>query len=201
MVSVLIPSRNEKYLEQTIKNVLDNARGDIEILVALDGWLPEPQIVTNDPRVTFYHEPTSIGQRQSINKLARLSKGEFIMKLDAHCAVDEGFDVKLVKDCEYDWTVIPRMYNLDVQTWAPKLHKRTDYMLMVMDRGFLRANYYPNLKLRQPRNNVMIAWGHFFSCTRKDFGNWVAVTKITVLGERRALKFPVKRGFQVDHLK
>ncbi|GAG07462.1 unnamed protein product, partial [marine sediment metagenome] len=30
---------------------------------------------------------------------------------------DEGFDVKLMKECEYDWTVIPRMYNLHVFDW------------------------------------------------------------------------------------
>jgi len=114
MVSVLIAARNEIYLEKTIQDVLSNSRGEIEVLVALDGYLPDPQIHCNDNRVTFYHEPVSIGQRQSINKLARLAKGKYIMKLDAHCAMDEGWDVKLAEDCEYDWTVIPRMYNLDV---------------------------------------------------------------------------------------
>lgn len=39
------------------------------------------------------------------------------MKLDAHCAVDKGFDVKLMADCEPDCTVIPRMYNLHVFDW------------------------------------------------------------------------------------
>jgi hypothetical protein len=65
------------------------------------------------------------------------------MKLDAHCAVDKGFDVKLQKDCEPDWTVIPRMYNLDAETWLPKLHKRTDYMYISMEPGLvLRVQYY-----------------------------------------------------------
>ena len=45
MLSILIPARNEKYLEPTIRNVLANAEGDIEILAALDGYLPDPQIV------------------------------------------------------------------------------------------------------------------------------------------------------------
>jgi hypothetical protein len=31
-----------------------------------------------------------------------MSEAKFIMKLDAHCAVDKGFDVKLAEDCEYD---------------------------------------------------------------------------------------------------
>jgi len=142
-LSVIIPSRNEKYLEPTIRNVLENARGDIEILVVLDGWLPEPKIDIGDPRVVFYHFKESIGQRQSINYAAKRAKGKYMMKLDAHCAVGEGFDVILARDCEYDWTIIPRMYNLDIETFKPKLHKRTDYMYMrVRENGQFRAEYY-----------------------------------------------------------
>jgi hypothetical protein len=44
------------------------------------------------------------------------------MKLDAHCALDEGFDVKLMKPYEdgeigMDATTIPRMYNLHAFSW------------------------------------------------------------------------------------
>ena len=42
------------------------------------------------------------------------------MKLDAHCIVDEGFDIKLMKDCKYEWTVVPRMYNLHAFDWQCK---------------------------------------------------------------------------------
>ena len=73
MLSILITARNEIYLDKTIRDVLANCEGDVEILVALDGYLPDPQIVLNDNRVVFYHESTSIGQRQSINKLAKLA--------------------------------------------------------------------------------------------------------------------------------
>lgn len=128
MLSVIIPARNEIYLEKTIRNVLENAQGEIEIIVELDGYIPEPQIVLNDQRVTFIHHKESIGQRAAINHAASIAKGKYIMKLDAHCAVGPGFDVILAKDCEPDWTVIPTMYNLDITTWQPKKHKRTDYM-------------------------------------------------------------------------
>lgn len=143
MLSVIIAARNEKYLEQTIRNILANAEGDIEVIVELDGYLPDPRIDTGDPRVIFYHHEKSIGQRQCINHGARVAKGKYIMKLDAHCAVDKGFDVKLAADCEYDWTIIPRMYNLDINTFQPKKHKRTDYMYMGCAEGrLLRAEYY-----------------------------------------------------------
>jgi cephalosporin hydroxylase len=150
MLSVIIPARNERFLEKTIRNVLQNARGEIEILPVLDGWIPDPQIVINDDRVRFIHNPEPIGQRQSINLAARQARGKYIMKLDAHCAVDEGFDVKLAADCEYDWTVIPRMYNLDINMWKPKLSKRTDYMYIGWnEKKQLRSLYYSGNEWRK----------------------------------------------------
>lgn len=153
MLSVIIPARNEIYLEKTIRSILAAAEGEIEILAMLDGYKPDPQIEMNDNRVKFEYYPESIGQRQCINAGAKIAKGEFIMKLDAHCNVDKGFDVKLAADCEHDWTVIPRMYNLDHETWQPKLHKRTDYMYIGCGEGrLLRAEYYD----RQPDTAKLI---------------------------------------------
>jgi len=155
MVSIIIPARNEVYLEKTIRSILENAEGKIEIIVELDGWVPDPTIHVHDMRVIFYHHPESIGQRACINHGATIAKGEYIMKLDAHCAVDKGFDVKLAADCEYDWTVIPRMYNLDVTTWKPKLHKLTDYMYIsspTAEKPF-RAEYYGGDEYKRLRKN------------------------------------------------
>jgi hypothetical protein len=152
MLSVIIPSRNEIYLERTIRNILENARGDIEIIAELDGY--DIDFSIDDPRVVFVRQPEAIGQRACINHGASIAKGEYIMKLDAHCAVGPGFDVILAADCQYDWTVIPRMYNLDIETWKPKLHKRTDYMYIGCGEGrMLRAEYYGS---RQPRRNELI---------------------------------------------
>lgn len=168
MVSVIIPARNEKYLENTIKNVLENARGEIEIIVVLDGYLPDPQIKLDDSRVRFLHNEVARGQRQSINQAVAVSNGKYIMKLDAHCAVDEGFDIKLKADCEYNWTIIPRMYNLDVSSWKPKLIEDTDtairrrklhdYMYIGWnDKNELRTLYYrdrENYKLHQRTEQI-----------------------------------------------
>lgn len=143
MLSVLIPARNEPYLEHTIRDVLKNARGDIEILVALDGYLPDPQINIGDERVVFYHNKEAIGQRASVNMLAKHAKGKYLMKLDAHCAVDEGFDLKLAEHYVEGEVHVPRMYNLDKHTFTPKRHKRTDYMYIGFnDKGQLRSLYY-----------------------------------------------------------
>ena len=36
-VSIIIPARNERYLTATVQGLLDNAAGDVEVLVMLDG--------------------------------------------------------------------------------------------------------------------------------------------------------------------
>lgn len=142
MLSVLITAKNEIYLERTIRDVLANAEGDIEVLVMLDGYVPDPQIVIGDTRVTFFHSEQGMGQRAAINELARNAKGEYLMKLDAHCAMDKGFDVKLAASYQEGWVVIPRMYNLDIETWLPKRHKKTDYMYIGWKDNELRSLYY-----------------------------------------------------------
>lgn len=115
-LSILIPSRNELFLAKTIENILENIKGDTEIIAVCDGAWPDPAI-NDHPRVNLIHHSESIGQRAATNEAARLSQAKFVMKCDAHCAFDEGFDVKLIADCEYNWTVVPRMYTLHAYNW------------------------------------------------------------------------------------
>lgn len=152
MVSIIIPARNEIYLEKTLDNIIENAEGEIEILVMLDGYRPDPEI-PGKPQVRYFHFDEPVGHRKCLNIGVENAKGKYIMKIDAHCAVDKGFDVKLVADCEYDWTVVPRMYNLNIDTWKPKLFNNTtravkmgklhDYMYVGFDGNKnLRTLYY-----------------------------------------------------------
>ena len=116
-LSVIIAARNEEFLARTVEGVLEKKRANTEIIVICDGNWPNPPI-KDHPDVTIVYHPVSVGQRAAVNEGARLSQAKFIMKLDAHCILDEGFDVKLMADCEYDWTVIPRMYNLHAFDWV-----------------------------------------------------------------------------------
>lgn len=115
-LSVIIPARNEIFLSKTIENILANIRGNTEIIAICDGNWPEPP-VNDHPRVTIVHHTESIGQRAATNEGARISQAKYIMKCDAHCAFDEGFDVNLMADCEPDWTMVPQMYNLHAFDW------------------------------------------------------------------------------------
>lgn len=116
-LSVLIPARSEMFLARTIQDVLEHAEADTEIIAVLDGAWADPPI-PDHPRVTLIHHAESIGQRAAVNEAARLSNAKYIMKLDAHCALDQGFDVKLMADMQPDWTVVPRLYNLHAFNWV-----------------------------------------------------------------------------------
>ncbi len=115
MISIIIPSRNEQFLQKTIEDVLAKAKGDIEVIAVLDGYWTA---LRDDKRVKIIHKGESKGMRAGINSGVAIARGEFIMKLDGHCMVDEGFDVKLAEDCEDNWVVIPRRKRLDAENWC-----------------------------------------------------------------------------------
>lgn len=126
-LSVIIPARNEEWLGKTIETVLKSSKANTEVIAILDGYWPEPSIKQN-PKVTFIHHNQSIGQRAATNEGVNISRAKYVMKLDAHCSLDEGFDVKLMQDCKSDWTVIPRMYNFHVFDWKCKKCGNQTYM-------------------------------------------------------------------------
>jgi len=123
-VSVVIPARNEKYLKQTIQDLLQKAKGDIEIVAILDGYWPEESEMVEDSRVMYLHFSEARGIRNAINSGVRMAQGEFVMKIDAHCMMADGFDTVLKADCKDNWIVVPRRYPLDPEKWA--IQERTD---------------------------------------------------------------------------
>lgn len=142
LISIVIPSRNEKYLQKTIQSLLDNARGDIEILAVLDGyWCKSSEIVT-DARVNYIHFPEARGMRNAINSAVEMAKGEYILKTDAHCMFALGYDVTLQNDLEDDWIAVPRRYRLDPEKWEIIKDDRPPIDYMYLD---------DNLKGREDR--------------------------------------------------
>lgn len=118
-LSILIPARNEMFTRNTVEDILKNKRGKTEIIVGMDGAWSDPGIEDHpDVRIIYVSQP--LGQRAMTNKLARLSQAKYLMKVDAHCAFDEGFDKKLMADMKDNWTVVPVMKNLHVFDWVCK---------------------------------------------------------------------------------
>lgn len=118
-VSIVIPSRNEKFLQPTIEELIKNAHDEIEIIVVLDGYWPDPQL-PNYENVILIHRGEPRGMRNAINSAVAIAKGKYIMKIDAHCMVSPGYDTAIALDCERDWVVIPRRKRLDANNWCIK---------------------------------------------------------------------------------
>ena len=115
--SVIIPARNEQFLNRTIEDVLAHSEADTEVIVILDGQWPQEPIKDND-RVVLVHLSQSIGQRAACNLGARISQAKYVMKLDAHCSMGQGFDRIMIEDMQPGWTMVPKMYNLHAFDWA-----------------------------------------------------------------------------------
>ena len=144
MLSIVIPSRNEKFLRQTILDVLSNATGEIEIFPVLDGYELPPEEIVTDPRVHYLR--LSLGdnnchKREAINMMVDICKGEYIMALDAHCMMAKGFDEQLIKDHESNWVQVPRRHRLDADNWC--IQEQSDsrppidyeYLMFPLDSG------------------------------------------------------------------
>lgn len=118
-LAVIIPGRNEEFMARTIEGVLANKRGNTEVIAVLDGEWADPPIPDHeDVTVVFFGE--SKGQRLATKLGASLTNAKYIMKLDAHCKVSEGFDVELMKGFEElgdNVTQIPVLYNLHAFNW------------------------------------------------------------------------------------
>jgi len=116
-LSILIPARNEMFLKDTVEDILKNSEASTEIIVVLDGQWAEPSLAQH-PKVKVIYLPKSIGQRAATNLACSLSKAKYVMKVDAHCAFDKGFDRILLEDMNDNWTVVPLMRNLHVFDWV-----------------------------------------------------------------------------------
>lgn len=130
MISIIIPSRNEIFLTKTIQDILQKAKGKIEIIPILDGYWVKPEEIVQDDRVKYLHFGQYRGMRDVINAGAQISRGTYLLKCDGHVLFDEGFDVKLKEGVPVyqnniesgqenldNWIVIPRRKRLDAEAW------------------------------------------------------------------------------------
>ena len=162
-VSVVIPSRNEPYLQKTIDEIFLKSRGPAtDVIVVLDGYWPDPPL-KDDDRLHIIHRGESRGLRNAVTSAVEMSKAKYIFKLDAHCSLDEGFDVKLMADCEPNWVVVPRRKRLLPETWELEIDSRPD-----IDYMYLSYPYAP------AKNDI-------FGAGDKEYGlhgkNWDALNK------------------------
>jgi glycosyltransferase involved in cell wall biosynthesis len=118
-VSIVIPARNEPWLEKTVDDIFEKAVGEIEVIVVLDGYWPET-ILKDRPNLTIIHRSEAQGMRHAINSAASIATGKYYMKVDAHCMFAEGFDEELQKEdrCQYDQLSVPSRWSLNAEEWT-----------------------------------------------------------------------------------
>jgi len=118
-LSICIPARNEMFLARTIQDIIEKKESDTEIIVGLDGQWSDPAIIQHQD-VNIIYVPESIGQRAMTKMCVNLSKAKYIMKVDAHCSFDQGFDRKMLEEFEIQGdnvTMVPTMRNLWSYDW------------------------------------------------------------------------------------
>jgi ribosomal protein L37E len=118
-LSVLIPANNEVFLKNTIEDILAHIEADTEVIAVLDGRWADPP-VDQHPRVNIIYAPEAIGQRAATNLACKLSRARYVMKVDAHCSFDQGFDRKMIeafKEVGDNVTMVPLMRNLYAFDW------------------------------------------------------------------------------------
>lgn len=133
MTSIVIPSRNEKYLQKTVQGLLKSTRGIFEILIVLDGYWPKVEEIVLDDRVHYIHIPEPKGMRNAINVSVSVARGEYILKTDAHCMFAYGYDETLKENMVDDFVVVPRRYRLDPEKWEIIQDHRPPIDYMVLD--------------------------------------------------------------------
>jgi len=95
VISVIIPAyyKEEPYLNQTIENIFRTAKGEIEVIVALNGY--NQQI---DARAQAVLLKDNMGERVAMNEAVRQASGDFLLRIDAHCDFyTEGWDLMMAE--------------------------------------------------------------------------------------------------------
>ena len=98
---------------------MENSEADTEVIATLDGAWDDPKVTPNE-RVTLIYVPKAVGMRAGSNLACKLATGKYIMKIDAHCAFDKGFDRKMLdffKVVGDNVTAAPIMRNLWAFDW------------------------------------------------------------------------------------
>lgn len=118
-LSILVPARNEMFLKNTVEDILKNIEADTEIIVVANGPWPDPPLAQHE-RVNIIHTSKSIGQRAGADLACKLSRAKYVMKVDAHCNFDKGFDRKMIEAFKVagdNVTMVPIMRNLWAFDW------------------------------------------------------------------------------------
>ena len=130
MISIIIPARQEPYINKTIESLYDNASGEIEVIVVLDG-----ENTDIDSRAKVILHPMPLGRRVSMNEAVVIARGKYLLHIDAHCSMTPEWDRKLQEVCEENILVVSIVAAMDESTWEIK--PRHYYTFVSLDKNLI----------------------------------------------------------------
>lgn len=102
-ISIIVPCRNEEcYIEDTIKNILHQDYQNIEVLI-IDGASSDStadiikKYAIKNSKIRFFENPNRTVS-YALNLGIRNSKGDIIVRMDAHCKYPSNYVSELVKN-------------------------------------------------------------------------------------------------------
>lgn len=143
-LSVLIPTRKEPYLLQTIADIRRNAVTDPEIL---------------------WEEDLGLGQRALTNKLACRAQGEYVMKVDAHCSFGSAFDRILLDEMEDNTILAPQMGVLEPKQWTVNGKKMTANY-------YFDGRFVLQYETQHPGGETMCLPGACWMISKENYHKW-----------------------------
>jgi len=123
-VTVIIPTgKNEKInnINRTIKSVLNNSSMSVEILVLADGW--EPDGINTNAKISS--SCINIGERKTVNRGFKEAEGDYVLRIDAHCAMSKDWDKILLDQYKKNTISLCILDALDEETWGSLNHRYT----------------------------------------------------------------------------
>jgi hypothetical protein len=147
-LSIVIPSKDEPYLEKTVESLKERMTGNTEILWA---------------------EDFGIGQRALTRELVEKAQGKYILKTDAHCLYSSGFDEALLEDTDNNTILAPYMLPLDAETWSVKPHPKTSQYCFDTN---LVMQYDSERENLEPLTETMCLQGSSFMVSKENYFNW-----------------------------
>lgn len=123
-------------------DALQKATGDVEVIAVIDGPT-ECAVPVGFERVRLICLDEPHGMRHGINLAAQAATGDYLLKLDAHCVLSEGYDEVLKAECDDDWVVVARRNELSTD-WQISDTTPVDYFYMsnpwTSPQGYMRMS-------------------------------------------------------------
>lgn len=155
-VSVLVPSRDEQFLANTVEDMIKKAAGEVEVIAVIDGPTSHPP-PTESSNVKVITLPEPCGMRHGINLAAGVATGKYLMKIDSHCVITEGYDITLQAECEDNWVVVGRRNELSPE-WKITDTTPVDYFYMsspwTSPQGYMRMSRW--ITRDRERGDIML---------------------------------------------